>query len=106
MMPRRLAPQAIDDAAVLAALSKKLAPPLVTLLGSEPEIQYVALRNINLIVQKQPTILAHEVKVTLRALPVIVLGSLHLRVSGCAPCRCSSASTMTPSMSKWRSWRS
>jgi AP-1 complex subunit beta-1 len=34
-------------------LYRKLAPPLVTLLSSEPEIQYVALRNINLIVQKR-----------------------------------------------------
>ena len=32
-------------------------------LSSEPEIQYVSLRNINLIVQKRPTILAHEIKV-------------------------------------------
>lgn len=40
-----------------------MAPPLVTLLSAEPEIQYVALRNINLIVQKRPTILAHEIKV-------------------------------------------
>ena len=43
--------------------SKKLTPPLVTLLNSEPEIQYVALRNINLIVQKRPKILEHEIKV-------------------------------------------
>eukprot|EP00611_Tribonema_gayanum_P002786 TRINITY_DN12105_c0_g1_i1.p1 TRINITY_DN12105_c0_g1~~TRINITY_DN12105_c0_g1_i1.p1 ORF type:complete len:907 (-),score=479.65 TRINITY_DN12105_c0_g1_i1:164-2884(-) len=43
--------------------SRKLAPPLVTLLNSEPEIQYVALRNINLIVQKRPKILEHEIKV-------------------------------------------
>lgn len=34
-------------------LYRKLAPPLVTLLSSGPEIQYVALRNINLIVQKR-----------------------------------------------------
>lgn len=34
-------------------LLKKLAPPLVTLLSGEPEVQYVALRNINLIVQKR-----------------------------------------------------
>jgi AP-1 complex subunit beta-1 len=40
-----------------------MAPPLVTLLGTEPEVQYVALRNINLIVQKRPNILANEVKV-------------------------------------------
>jgi vesicle coat complex subunit len=34
-------------------LYRKLSPPLVTLLSAEPEIQYVALRNINLIVQKR-----------------------------------------------------
>merc|ERR1719410_353688 len=44
-------------------LTRKLAPPLVTLLNSEPEIQYVALRNINLIVQKRPQILENEIKV-------------------------------------------
>merc|ERR1719494_926864 len=44
-------------------LSKKLSPPLVTLLSSEPEVQYVALRNINLIIQKRPDILKHEMKV-------------------------------------------
>jgi AP-1 complex subunit beta-1 len=47
----------------LKLLYKKMAPPLVTLLSSEAEIQYVALRNINLIVQKRPSILAHEIKV-------------------------------------------
>ena len=48
---------------VVRTLTRKLAPPLVTLLNSEPEIQYVALRNINLIVQKRPQILEHEIKV-------------------------------------------
>ena len=38
------------------SLNKKLAPPLVTLLSAEAEIQYVALRNINLIVQKRSAI--------------------------------------------------
>lgn len=47
----------------VSTLTKKLAPPLVTLLSSEPEVQYVALRNINLIVQKRPDILKHEMKV-------------------------------------------
>ena len=42
---------------------QKLSPPLVTLLSSEPEVQYVALRNINLIIQKRPDILKHEMKV-------------------------------------------
>lgn len=47
--------------------AKKLAPPLVTLLSAEPEVQYVALRNINLIVQRWPQILSHEVKVSGRS---------------------------------------
>lgn len=46
------------------SFSRKLAPPLVTLLNSEPETQYVALRNINLIVQKRPGILESEIKVS------------------------------------------
>lgn len=33
------------------------------LLSGEPEVQYVALRNINLIVQKRPEILKQEIKV-------------------------------------------
>ena len=51
------------NAESLRALTRKLAPPLVTLLNSESEIQYVALRNINLIVQKRPSILENEIKV-------------------------------------------
>ena len=42
-----------SDSEFVVSLSKKLAPPLVTLLSAEAEIQYVALRNINLIVQKK-----------------------------------------------------
>lgn len=53
----------ITNQDTLRIFSKKLTPPLVTLLNSEPEIQYVALRNINLIVQKRPKILEHEIKV-------------------------------------------
>lgn len=53
----------VGDTEFCNTLSKKLAPPLVTLLSSEPEVQYVALRNINLIVQKKPDILKHEMKV-------------------------------------------
>lgn len=44
-------------------LQRKLAPPLVTLLGAEPELQYVALRNIALVIQAQPGVLANDVKV-------------------------------------------
>lgn len=53
----------ITSTDVVRNLCKKMAPPLVTLLSAEPEIQYVALRNINLIVQQRPGILAHEIKV-------------------------------------------
>ena len=52
-----------SNADAIRNLTRKLAPPLVTLLNSEAEIQYVALRNINLIVQKRPTILENEIKV-------------------------------------------
>ena len=41
------------DSDFYTTLIKKLAPPLITLLSAEPETQYVALRNINLIVQKR-----------------------------------------------------
>uniref|UniRef100_A0A0G4IER7 AP complex subunit beta n=1 Tax=Chromera velia CCMP2878 TaxID=1169474 RepID=A0A0G4IER7_9ALVE len=52
----------VQDSEVSRSLQRKLAAPLVTLLSAEPEIQYVALRNINLIVQKRPNVLAQEVK--------------------------------------------
>ena len=53
----------VGNQEVVRSITKKLSPPLVTLLNSEPEIQYVALRNINLIVLKRPRILEHEIKV-------------------------------------------
>ncbi|EFE37162.1 uncharacterized protein ARB_04691 [Trichophyton benhamiae CBS 112371] len=42
---------------------KKMAPPLVTLVSSAPEVQYVALRNIDLLLQSQPNILDKELRV-------------------------------------------
>ena len=53
------------------SLIKKMGPPLgillpsnyvnvVTMISSAPEVQYVALRNISLILQKQPDILSRE----------------------------------------------
>lgn len=44
------------------ALSRKMTPPLVTMLSAEPEIQYVVMRNINLIVQKQENILQTDIR--------------------------------------------
>ena len=52
-----------NDKLEQSLLQEKLPPPLITLLSEhKPEIQYVALRNINLIVQKQPNILQNGVK--------------------------------------------
>eukprot|EP00158_Paraphelidium_tribonemae_P006780 Partr_v1_DN27967_c1_g1_i4_m11886 putative Adaptor-related protein complex len=42
---------------------KKLNPPLVSLLSTPPEVQYVALRNIHLILQKYPQVLQSEIRV-------------------------------------------
>ena len=42
---------------------RKMAPPLVTLLSSPPEVQWVALRNINLLLQKRSDILSNEMRV-------------------------------------------
>ena len=44
-------------------LERKLAPSLVSLMSTPAEIQYVALRNIYLILQKYPFILQNEVRV-------------------------------------------
>ncbi|KAL1975111.1 hypothetical protein VTN31DRAFT_3503 [Thermomyces dupontii] len=46
-----------------ASYLRKMAPPLVTLVSSKPEVQYVALKNIDLILQKQPDILIKELRV-------------------------------------------
>eukprot|EP00917_Polyrhabdina_sp_WS-2016_P032053 GHVP01068415.1.p1 GENE.GHVP01068415.1~~GHVP01068415.1.p1 ORF type:complete len:908 (+),score=189.75 GHVP01068415.1:185-2725(+) len=43
----------VDDPVTIRELQKKLSPSLMSLLSAEPEIQYIALRNILLIVQKR-----------------------------------------------------
>ena len=50
------------NADTIRTLTKKLAAPLVSLLSSQPEIQYVALRNINFILQKRGTIFDKNIK--------------------------------------------
>mmetsp|Transcript_110877 Transcript_110877/g.174841 ORF Transcript_110877/g.174841 Transcript_110877/m.174841 type:complete len:915 (+) Transcript_110877:55-2799(+) len=50
----------INNPETIRGYSRKITPPLITLLGAEPEIQYVVMRNINLIVQRQPQILQSE----------------------------------------------
>lgn len=51
------------DEEVKKATVKKMSGPLVTLLSCEAELQYIALRNINFILQKQPTLFESHVKV-------------------------------------------
>ena len=41
----------------------KLTANVVTMLSSGPEVQYVALRNILLIIQRRPAVLKNDVKV-------------------------------------------
>ncbi|KNE73254.1 hypothetical protein AMAG_17430 [Allomyces macrogynus ATCC 38327] len=48
---------------VAAMVVKKMSPPLVTLLASTPEMTYVALRNISIILQRRPDVLANEIRV-------------------------------------------
>ncbi|RXW18520.1 hypothetical protein EST38_g7333 [Candolleomyces aberdarensis] len=48
---------------LIKSLIRKMAPPLVTLLSSPPEVQWVALRNINLLLQKRPELLSSEIRV-------------------------------------------
>ena len=48
---------------LISGVLRKIAPPLISLLASEPEIQFVSLRCMNLIVQKFPELLSSSVKV-------------------------------------------
>ncbi|KAI9655448.1 MAG: hypothetical protein M1831_004865 [Alyxoria varia] len=53
----------IEDDSVVEKLSQKLSPPLVTLLSKGPEIQYLALRNALLILQRYPEVLRNDIRV-------------------------------------------
>lgn len=48
---------------VIDKFLKKLGPPLVTLLHGPSEIQYIALKNIQLIIQKHKNFLQNDIKV-------------------------------------------
>lgn len=47
----------------IAALCRKLSPPLVTLLAKGPEVQYLALRNALLMLQRRPDVLRNDIRV-------------------------------------------
>ena len=53
----------IKDERTITSLCGKMSPPLVTLLSKGPEIQYLALRNALLILQRRPDILRNDIRV-------------------------------------------
>ncbi|KZF25528.1 Adaptor protein complex beta subunit [Xylona heveae TC161] len=53
----------ISDPKQIQSLCRKLSPPLVTLLAKGPEVQYLALRNALLILQRWPEVLRNDVRV-------------------------------------------
>ncbi|KAM5439257.1 hypothetical protein MferCBS31731_004678 [Microsporum ferrugineum] len=53
----------ISDEKQVTSLSRKLSPPLVTLLSKGPEVQYLALRNAILILQRRPEVLRNDIRV-------------------------------------------
>ena len=53
----------VENPETIRNVCKKITPSLVTLLSSEPEIQYVALKNINILIQKRPIIFEKDIKI-------------------------------------------
>ena len=53
----------VENPETIRTVCKKITPSLVTLLSSEPEIQYVALKNINILIQKRPIIFEKDIKI-------------------------------------------
>lgn len=53
----------MDNQAKITEISRKLSPPLVTLLSKPAEIQYLALRNAILILQQRPDVLPSDIRV-------------------------------------------
>jgi len=53
----------IAEEKLVSALCRKLSPPLVTLLAKGPEVQYLALRNALLILQRRPEVLRNDIRV-------------------------------------------
>lgn len=53
----------VEDQRQVSNLCRKLSPPLVTLLAKGPEIQYLALRNALLILQRRPEVLRNDIRV-------------------------------------------
>jgi AP-1 complex subunit beta-1 len=52
----------VESPDTIRTVCKKITPSLVTLLSAEPEIQYVALKNINILIQKRPIIFEKDIR--------------------------------------------
>ena len=52
----------LDETESVRTYGKSIRPCLITLLSAEPEIQYVALKNISILAEKQPFIVQTELK--------------------------------------------
>ena len=53
----------VSDQERSKSICRKMAPPLISLMNNMPEIQYIAARNINLILIRHPNIFDREVRV-------------------------------------------
>jgi vesicle coat complex subunit len=53
----------VNETEKIRSICRKMAPPLISLMNNDPEIQYIAIRNINLIIQKRPYVLEKEVRI-------------------------------------------
>lgn len=53
----------VNETEKIRSICRKMAPPLISLMNNDPEIQYIAIRNINLIIQKRPYVIDKEVRV-------------------------------------------
>jgi vesicle coat complex subunit len=52
----------VEDSETVRSFCKGIRPCLITLLSAEPEIQYVSLKNITILAEKQPFIVETELK--------------------------------------------
>ena len=53
----------VSETEKIRSICRKMAPPLISLMNNDPEIQYIAIRNINLIIQKRPYVVDKEIRV-------------------------------------------
>ena len=55
--------ETVENAEKIRSYCRKMAPPLISLMNCEAELQYVAIRNISLILMRWPQLFEKEVRV-------------------------------------------